>query len=299
MASASISVTALRTTRDRKTAESWALVLAASEIPCRLMSSRDGWRLVVAEEDAERSRGQLESYDRENAAKVPDPGPPPSYGPTRAGFVLAAALALFFVVTAGRDRIVPWYSAGAADAGAIVNGELWRLVTALTLHVDAGHVLANAVSAAVFATLVFRALGPGVGSGLLLLAGAGGNLLNAWVHGAGHVSVGASTALFGAIGILCGLQSARRWRIRVRRRGAWLPLAAGLGLLAMLGVAGERTDVSAHLFGLVCGIPLGAIVALTMTGPPGRAVQWILAAGAASLLLAAWGVALQSFYTPT
>ena len=55
-------------------------------------------------------------------------------------------------------------------------------------------------------TAVCWHLGPGVGLWLLLLAGAGGNAVTAAVHGSDHVSVGASTAIFGAIGILAALR---------------------------------------------------------------------------------------------
>src|SRR5438132_399884 len=81
-----------------------------------------------------------------------------------------------------------------------------------------------------------RLLGPGLGTWLVLLAGAGGNALNAWVHVAHHTSIGASTAVFGALGILGGLQFGR---LRGRRR-AWLALAATLALLALVG-SDERT----------------------------------------------------------
>jgi hypothetical protein len=40
------------------------------------------------------------------------------------------------------------------------------------------------------------------------------------------------------------------------------PLAAGLGLLAMLGSSGEQTDLGAHLFGLLVGVVAGIILAL-------------------------------------
>jgi membrane associated rhomboid family serine protease len=78
----------------------------------------------------------------------------------------------------------------------VMAGEWWRAVTALTLHADAPHVGGNAVAIGVLMTAVCWHLGPGLGAWLLLLAGAAGNLLTAAVHGGGHSSVGASTAVF-------------------------------------------------------------------------------------------------------
>ena len=75
----------------------------------------------------------------------------------------------------------------------ILAGELWRAVTALTLHADHAHLLSNAIACALFLSVVCGALGAGVGSALVLLAGAGGNLANALLHGSHRVSVGAAT----------------------------------------------------------------------------------------------------------
>jgi membrane associated rhomboid family serine protease len=85
-------------------------------------------------------------------------------------------------------------------------------VTALTLHADLAHVLSNALACLVFVTAVAWWLGPGVGTWLVLLAGAGGNALTALVHGPASVSGGASTAIFGALGILAARQSVARRR---------------------------------------------------------------------------------------
>ena len=43
-----------------------------------------------------------------------------------------------------------------------------------------------------------------------------------------------------------------------------VPLMASAALLAMLGSAGERTDLGAHLFGLLCGLLAGYILCLPL-----------------------------------
>ncbi|MEZ4602465.1 MAG: hypothetical protein R2861_03365 [Desulfobacterales bacterium] len=40
----------------------------------------------------------------------------------------------------------------------------------------------------------------------MLASGISGNLFNAWMYESAHVSIGASTAVFGAVGILAGYQ---------------------------------------------------------------------------------------------
>src|SRR5207253_8132371 len=115
-----------------------------------------------------------------------------------AGFHLAAALWAFYVVTGPAWRESAWARVGAADAARVLHGEPWRAVTALTLHADAAHLLGNVVSCAVFVTALARLVGVGVAGFAVLVAGTIGNLLAAALRRAGHTSVGASTAIFGA-----------------------------------------------------------------------------------------------------
>jgi len=90
--------------------------------------------------------------------------------------------------------------------------------------------------------------------------GALGNLVNAGLQSPTHSSVGASTAVFGAVGILAALSMVRYGR-NLRRR--WmLPVAAALALLALLallGTEGKNSDLGAHLFGFIYGGCLGLI----------------------------------------
>jgi rhomboid protease GluP len=93
-----------------------------------------------------------------------------------------------------------------------------------------------------------------------LLAGTAGNLLNASLYlETTHYSIGASTAVFGTIGLLVclpigfALRHARQQLFRL-----WfLPLIAGLAFLAWFGTGTERTDTTAHLMGFLCGLPIG------------------------------------------
>src|SRR4029077_12524422 len=101
--------------------------------------------------------------------------------------------------------------------------------------------------------------------------------------------VGASTATFGAIGILAAL------RIIGGRGGAggrksWVVIAASLALLAFLG-PGEQADLLAPLFGFLLGLGLGLIAALAIRSIPPAPVQWLLATAAAAAVLGAWRVA--------
>lgn len=206
---------------------------------------------------------------------------------------MAAALVVAYVATGPRAQAGAAFRAGSADAERILSGELWRAVTALTLHADLSHLVANATAGAFLATAVCRTLGGGLGAALIVVAGAGGNLLNAALNGRPHVSVGASTAVLGAVGLLSGLAFARTRRRRRQRGRAWLPLAAGLALLGMLG-ADPRTDLGAHLCGFGVGVGLGALSGWLLPAVPGRGPQRALAAAALVAVTGAWWLALRA-----
>jgi membrane associated rhomboid family serine protease len=277
----------------RREAESISLVLAAEGIAHRVRNEEGRWQLILAQADRARADTALETWARENA---PPPLPPPEPEPaveTRAGLWLAAAILAAWGYTGDWSDANPIFEAGASDARLVVAGEWWRCVTALTLHSDLTHAAGNAFSCAVFASLLFRRHGPGVGAALLLASGALGNLLAAAWHGAHYRSLGASTALFGAIGALAATELVRRQRIRLRASQVWLPLAGGLGLLAMLGT-GRGSDLAAHVFGLLSGAGVGFLAARVAPRPLADPGQWAFGAASAALVALCWKLALES-----
>lgn len=282
----------LRVASARKIAEEWALVLTAEGLTPSVQRSSEGFVLGVPSEEIERAEAALSSYERENLAEAHEGEEPAGYAHVVVGLAVAGALMGFFFLTGERAATVHWFERGSADVEHILRGELWRTVTALTLHADIGHVLANAIVGAVFLGAVCRTLGPGLGFAIVLLAGAGGNLLNALFHESLHVSVGASTGVFGAVGVLGGVGVMRRRRKGARGRLAWMPLVASVALLAMLGTGGVRVDLWAHFFGFLVGGALGLLVALTVPRPPGHRVQWMLGGSAVAVVLYCWTLAL-------
>jgi rhomboid protease GluP len=287
----------LRTAGSAERVEPWSFVLQALGIPHQIVTSETGVALVVDEAVAARAAAALAAHDREQAEgeMVREP-PAPDQGPTTLGAAISTALVAFFFVTGPRGMAGPdggpWFGPGSAVAEAIVHGAWWRAITALTLHADLAHVLGNSVALIVFVSALGRWLGRGVALFLVLLSGAFGNLLTAYFYGSHHNSVGASTAAFGALGLLGGLQLVRRFRFTARldrRRRALTAIAACLGLFAMLGV-GEKTDVMAHLAGLVVGIVMGGAVGRWVR-PPRMLGQWALTALSAGIVVGAWVIA--------
>jgi membrane associated rhomboid family serine protease len=284
----------VRQAGDRRRADEWSLVLSSQEIENAIRRAPEGFAVFVDRADLGAALRSLDAYEQENPAAPA----PPEEAQDRIGeldrFVggaLGALMLAFFVVTGPRNPEVVWFAEGSADAARILGGELWRTVTALCLHADLGHVVSNALFGALFVSAVCAGLGPGVGVALTLAAGATGNLANAIFQGPDHVSVGASTAVFGAVGLLGGRGVAQRIRRGELGFRIWVPIAAGLALIAMLGT-GERSDIWAHGFGFLAGGFLGVPASLAWPHPADRSLQWSALALTVVALLQAWRLAL-------
>ena len=283
----------LRVTENRILAEDWALVLVALRLSPFVRETRDGFVLSVPERERERALAGLAAYDRENPQRRAEQDEPVFPVRLRSGTAVAGTLLIFFFMTTFWSPAVPWLERGSANADSILRGELWRAVTALTLHADLVHALSNAVAAVVFLSVLYGILGVGLGSALVLVAGAGGNLANAVLQGPAHASVGASTAIFSAVAMLGSLGMARLRRRKAGRRRSWLPAGAAFALLAMLGAGGPRVDVLAHLCGFLLGGTFGIVIASVIRRPPPIGLQRAFGCAALALLIGCWMFALR------
>jgi membrane associated rhomboid family serine protease len=173
------------------------------------------------------------------------------------------AILLFFFAAARTDFLsIDWLEIGSAQAGSIRAGDWWRIVTALFLHQSGTHLLGNLAFGTAFLLLLSQVLGRGVSALAVIAGGAVGNLLDILVRPASHTVIGASTAIFAAVGLLASLQFKSRGDRRVfsTLRG-WAPIGGGVMLLAFLGFGDGQTDILAHVFGFVSGAALGVVLA--------------------------------------
>lgn len=285
-------VVLLRRSPQRRVIEEWALVLVTEGVPASVHPTHHGFVLGVRAADSDRAEAVLAAHAREEGESLLRERAPSGRGYLAAGLAVSLGLILFFLVTGPRNAAVAWFARGSADAGAMLGGEPWRAVTALTLHADLLHVLTNALMAAVLVSATFHLLGVGLGGALVLLAGAGGNYLNALLQGPPHGAVGASTAVFGALGLLGGMGFLRR-RTEAGGWRAWLPFGAGFALLAFMGTAGARTDLWAHLLGFLLGGVLGVLAGLAFPRRPGPRAQWAFGLAALGVILGSWLLALR------
>jgi rhomboid protease GluP len=283
---------------NRRQVELWALVLDARSIPCLIEAAGTGRRLLVPKRHLESARAEVRLYEEKNR-NWPPPLPTArilieNTLPTISVLILLATfhnLTLLGISLPGQG-LVDLHDLGALHGAAIREGQWWRLITALTLHADFVHLLGNLTIGGIVIILLCRELGSGLAWSLLLGAGILGNLANAWVQSPDHRSLGASTAVFGAVGIFSAISMLRRRRHLLR--GLFVPVAAGLALLALLGSEGKQTDLGAHLFGFVFGLLLGLVTDFLLGGHdrPGRLLNALLALLAAMVVVVAWWSAL-------
>lgn len=276
----------------------WNLVLQSRQIPCRSDRLQRDWQLLVPPAYYQTALDELRSFERNNRNWPP---PPPAELPQRENTAttiwVLIGLGLFHILCQKQFQLghtpVDWYLIGNADSGKILAGQWWRLFTALTLHSGGIHLASNIIVGGIFVNRLCRDLGSGLGWSLVLLCGGLGNFLNALVQNPAHRSIGASTAVFGAVGLLAAINMLR-YRSNLRNR--WpLPVAAAFGLLALLGTSGENTDIGAHLFGFLSGILFGlAYGSLAPRKPVSGFLNLLLAVLSAGLLVLSWWLALRS-----
>ena len=280
-------------------AEQYMLVLVAMGIESFVKQDTNGFALFVEASEHDRAASELLAYDVENR-NVKQKLEPKRLAVPRSEAAMLYWVVLLFFFAAERNHAfsIDWLRSGAAQAGLIMDGQWWRAVTALTLHVSSAHLLGNLVFGTVFSLLLAQILGSGVAWAAMIVAGTVGNIANAFLHASGHTSIGASTALFAGIGLLAALRQseAEESKRSFRSLRRWAPLAGGFMLLAFLGFSGERTDILAHVLGFLAGLAGGWVLARFDRN---WAADWLLqlkcGGFALGLLAVAWLVAILAY----
>jgi membrane associated rhomboid family serine protease len=278
--------------RDREECSELALVLAAQAIPAQVRRDGRGWVLGVPAGSLTLARLELEAYRTEARLSRGARPPVSAEGKPWPGIVAyVAVLLLIGLLAPAMGFGLDWLVLGRMDGGRMLAGEWWRPVTALTLHADAAHLFGNIAFGGFFAYSVARYFGAGFGWLAIVATGALGNLANGLLAGVEHRSIGASTAVFAALGLLSAYLWRRGFRSDASRRERMAPVVAGIGLLAFTGTGGVDTDIGAHLLGFVAGFGGGIVVA--RTGVPRAPLLRTLSACAAGAIVAmAWSLAI-------
>jgi rhomboid protease GluP len=203
---------------------------------------------------------------------------------------------------------------GANNAVLVLNGQWYRLMTAIFVHIGIVHIAGNMWCLWNLGLLGEPLLGPMGMIAVYILTGVAGNLLSvAWDVNVAHwrnipiaytssMGAGASGAVFGIAGILIVLLSNRRLPIpwselqRLRTsvvRFSVINLFIGAGTI----FAGPiRIDNSAHLGGFLCGLALGPGLMPQMTAGRDRYLErQRMVFAVAALVLSLFGYWIANF----
>lgn len=270
-----------------------ALVLAAVQIPFEIVDDPSSCAIIVPAHFSAQAMQELSAYDAENPPPQAVKRKPLTLFNAIPGLIAYALIICGMAVIAdftpwGKD----WYVAGRVDGVLIRAGEWWRTITALTLHADLHHLIGNLVFGIMFGLFAGRLLGSGVAWSAIVVAAALGNTLNTLLLEASHRAIGASTAVFAALGLVAGFV----WRGKFMAQDRWPyrlgPIVGGFALLMYTGTGGERTDIGAHLMGFLFGLGAGMLLTTVRERLDDPRLQ--KAAGLVALLLicGAWAMAI-------
>ncbi len=241
------------------------LVILSMNLPYwHVLSEEDQQHELYVEPDILPSvTGELEAYSQEQREWPPER--PAEMEEKPASFYVPYALTLALIGSfVLQNAYAPRYQElGRMDAVALVReAEWWRPLSALFLHGDGRHLLSNLVIGIWYGRMVNHAYGTLVGWLLILATGILGNTAVAlWHYPNEHLSIGASTAVFGALGLLVAHGMVYHWRQGVAGLGqAFVPLIAGGVLLGWTGGFDvPEVDGLAHGAGFLTGILLGCL----------------------------------------
>mgnify|MGYP001555738331 FL=1 len=275
--------------RNRRACADRSLVLSSANIPHQVVDDAISCAIVVPAEFSAEAATELRLYDEENPPQRPVKPRPYRYldaVPGIAGYIIAVVLFAWLSWTSAFSQ--DWLAAGRIDGAMVRAGEWWRSVTALTMHSGMRHLVGNLVFGAFFGLLAGRLLGSGVTWAAVVTTAAAGNLVNTLLLESTHRSIGASTAVFAALGLTVGFV----WHARLMAQDRWAyrlgPIVGGLALLMFTGTGDENTDIGAHLMGFVCGFGGGTLLTRYRDRLQDANLQRLAGIAAIATLVLAW-----------
>ena len=176
--------------------------------------------------------------------------------------LLAINVVVFLAATAAgaSDDVGALLSFGALSGPHIANGESWRLLTAMFLHVDLGHLFFNSIGLFIFGLIVEQAYGRARFAIVYLLAGLAGSVASLIFHPVG-LAFGASGAIFGIVGALAAFFVVQRRILGTFGRQNLVALVVLIAIQLFYGLSNPVVDNWAHLGGLIGGFAVGLGIA--------------------------------------
>lgn len=171
-----------------------------------------------------------------------------------------------------------------------LDGEAWRLLTAMLLHAGLDHLLGNLLALLVVAPYVERVYGRGGLLALFFGAGLAGSVVDLWFNFR-IVCVGASGAVFALFAAVLAYALRRRGELPMRSIRILL-ISVGAYLLWQIkaGFDSVGTNNAVHVTGALTGLLCGLLIAPPLRAPLRELRQWASAAVVLAVVLS--GVAL-------
>jgi rhomboid protease GluP len=138
----------------------------------------------------------------------------------------------------------------------IMEGEYWRLVTPIFMHGGFTHVLFNSFSLVLFGPALESMLGKGKFILVYLVSGILANVATLLLEPLTYVHVGSSGAIFGLFGYYISIILFRKHMLSQQNSQIILIICA---LSLIMTFIQPNINITAHIFGLLGGLLLGAI----------------------------------------
>jgi membrane associated rhomboid family serine protease len=247
---------------DLESAREYALVVLAMNLDCLITVHEGGYVIHGEEAFQEAIREEFRLYTEEQKTVPDDPAIPVFSSGINLALIWICAVLFCFGYQMENPGVEDRFL--SSSIAIWEDGEYYRALTSLFLHADLEHAMGNVLFGTLFGVFVANSFGPLKGWGLVLASGFLGNLASMAIRYPDQaLALGASTAVFGALGLLVGAGLQEVWRTRSLRRGLRTlgPFLAGLMIFSLNGIGDPGTDTLAHLTGMACGIILGLPVA--------------------------------------
>ncbi len=167
---------------------------------------------------------------------------------------------LFGVNVMDMDSEYLWSIGASFGPSIILDGEVWRLFSAMFLHGGVEHVLMNMLSLFLVGRSVEMIFSKASYLSIYFISGLIGSLTSIYFHPI-TVGIGASGAIFGIFGAVVGFALVHRHRMQSEFRSFIKSVGIILILNLGIGLAFPNVDMSAHIGGMIVGIIGGAVVA--------------------------------------
>ncbi|MCJ7842188.1 rhomboid family intramembrane serine protease [Lederbergia sp. NSJ-179] len=139
----------------------------------------------------------------------------------------------------------------------IREGEYWRLVSPILVHVNFTHLLFNSFSLVLFGPALERALGKASFILVYILSGIGANLATLLIQPPYYTHIGASGAIFGLFGIYLAVILFKKEYMPKQGKQVILPIAV---ISVIMTFFTPNVNITGHIFGLISGLLIGRIL---------------------------------------